>query len=143
MAAGVVFFITLNEGYEYVGTNPIDEALRDRMTYSIRMNYVPRRVERSILVKRTSVDDDTAGKLTEFARSVRRNPKIGVPVSTRQLLGASSLIVEGMAIQDAVLFSVVNSMGEDVDRAALLQALQIIGNVDDAYVSQEPQDDDS
>jgi len=143
VAPGVVFFITLNEGYEYVGTNPIDEALRDRMTYSVRMSYVPKRVETSILVKRTAIDDDTAGKLTEFARSVRRNPKIGVPVSTRQLLGAASLVVEGMAIQDAVLFSVVNSMGEDVDRSALLQALQIIGNVDEAWVSQEPQDDDS
>ena len=71
----MVFFITLNEGYEYVGTNPVDEALRDRMTYSIRMSYVPKRVETSTLVKRTSVDD--------------------------------------------------------VDRTALLQALQIIGKVDD------------
>ena len=78
MAPGVVFFITLNEGYEYVGTNPIDEALRDRMTYSVRMSYVPRWVETSILVRRTAVDDDTAGELTEFARSVRRNPKTGV-----------------------------------------------------------------
>jgi nitric oxide reductase NorQ protein len=142
VAAGVVFFITLNEGYEYVGTNPIDEALRDRMTYSVRMSYVPKRVEMSILVKRTSLDEEIAGKLTEFARSVRRNPKIGVPISTRQLLGAASLIVEGMPIQDAVKFAVVNGMGEDVDRSALLQALQIIGKVDDAYVSQEPQGDD-
>ncbi len=41
-----------------------------------------------------------------------------------------------------VAMSVVNGMGDDVDRAALLQALQIIGKVDAAYVSQEPQDDD-
>lgn len=95
MATVVVFFTTLNEGFEYVGTNTIDEALRVRMTYSVPMSYVPKRGERSILVKSTVVDDETAGKLAEFARSVHRNPKIGVPVSTRQLLGASSLIVEG------------------------------------------------
>ena len=134
VASGAVFFVTLNEGYEYVGTNPIDEALRDRMTYAVRMGYVPKKVEKVILTRRTGVDEETAEKLAEFARTVRRNPKLGVPVSTRQLLGAASLVAEGMALQDAVLFSVVNSMGEDVDRKALLQALQVIGKVDEAYV---------
>ncbi len=142
VAPGVVFFVTLNEGYEYVGTNPIDEALRDRMTYAIRMGYVPKRVEVSILQKRTGVDLETADKLAEFARTVRRNPKLGVAVSTRQLLGASTLVTHGMSLQDAVLYSVVNGMGEDVDRNALLQALQVIGKVDDAYVSGEAEDDD-
>ncbi|MEK7876606.1 MAG: AAA family ATPase, partial [Pseudomonadota bacterium] len=123
VASGAVFFVTLNEGYEYVGTNPIDEALRDRMTYAVRMGYVPKKVEKAILTRRTGVDEEPAEKLAEFARTVRRNPKLGVPVSTRQLLGAASLVAEGMALQDAVLFSVVNSMGEDVDRKALLQAL--------------------
>ncbi len=85
MAPGVLlFFITLNEGYEYVGTNPVDEALRDRMTYSIRMSYVPKRVETSILVKRTSVDDDTAGELNDFARTKHRNPAEG-PDANRTL----------------------------------------------------------
>ena len=43
VAPGVVFFVTLDEGYEYVGTNPVDEALRDRMTYSVRMGSPPRK----------------------------------------------------------------------------------------------------
>jgi len=25
VARGAVFFVTLNQGYEYVGTNPVDE----------------------------------------------------------------------------------------------------------------------
>jgi hypothetical protein len=120
VARGAVFFVTLNEGYEYVGTNPIDEALRDRMTYAVRMSYVPKKVEKAILTRRTGVDEETAEKLAEFARTVRRNPKMGVPVSTRQLLGAASLVAEGMALQDAVLFSVVNGMGEDVDYGVLI-----------------------
>jgi len=142
VAPGVAFFVTLNEGYEYVGTNPVDEALRDRMTYSIRMGYVPKRVEVSVLLKRTGVDRDTAEKLAEFARTARRSTKLRLPVSTRQLLGAATLVAEGMDLQDAVLYTVVNSCGEDVDRNALLQALQIIGNVGDAYVSGETGDDD-
>jgi MoxR-like ATPase len=142
VASGVVFFVTLNEGYEYVGTNPIDEALRDRMTYAVRMGYVPKKVEKAILTRRTGVDGEAAEKLAEFARTVRRNPKLGVPVSTRQLLGAASLVVEGMALQDAVLFSVVNGMGEEVDRKALLQALQVIGKVDEAYVEGQAEEED-
>jgi len=142
VAGGAVFFVTLNEGYEYVGTNPVDEALRDRMTYAVRMTYVPKKVEKAILIRRTRVDEDTAEKLAEFSRTVRRNPKLGVPVSTRQLLGAASLVVEGMALQDAVLFSIVNSMGQDVDRKALLQALQVIGKVDEAYVEGTAEQDD-
>ncbi len=142
VAPGVVFFVTLNEGFEYVGTNSIDEALRDRMTYAIRMSYVPKKIESNILQRRTGVDEDTAEKLTEFARTVRRNARLGLPVSTRQLLGASTLVTHGMTLQDAVLYSVVNGMGEDVDRNALLQALQIIGKVDDAYVNGVREDED-
>ena len=137
----MAFFVTLNEGMAYIGTNPVDEALRDRMTYSVRMGYVKRGVEIAILVRRTGIEEDEAGKLVEFAHSVRHNPKLGVAVSTRQLLGAASLLVEGMPLPDAVLFSIVNGMGEDVDRQALLQALQIIGNVDDAYVTGRDDDD--
>ena len=142
VAPRVVFFVTLNEGYEYVGTNPVDEALRDRMTYAVRMGHVPKRVEVTILERRTGVDRETAEKLAEFARTVRRNPKLGVPVSTRQLLGAASLVAEGIALPDAVLFSVVNAMGEDVDRQALLQALQAIGKVDEAYVDGRPDEEE-
>ena len=99
-------------------------------------------MEVSILQKRTGVDQDTAQKLAEFARTARRSSKLRLPVSTRQLLGAATLVVEGMDLQDAVLYSVVNGVGEDVDRNALLQALQVIGKVDDAYVSGETEDDE-
>lgn len=137
VAQGVTFFATLNEGFEYVGTNPVDAALRERFSYTVRMTYLPKGQEKKVLERRTGVDPDVAGKLAEFAASVRRNPKIGLPVSTRQLLATAQMVVEGMTLQDAVLFSVVNDAGEDVDRKALLQALQIIGKVDEAYVLDE------
>ena len=145
VAPSVVFFVTLNEGYEYVGTNPVDEALRDRMTFAVRMGYVPQRVETAILEARTGCAPDVADRLARFARTVRKNPKIGVPVSTRQLLGAASLVTNGLPIQEAVLFGIVNAMGEDVDRTSLLQALQVIGNVDEAYVMSpdEQREDDA
>ncbi len=134
VAEGVVFFVTLNEGFSYVGTAPIDEALRDRMTYTIRMTYVPTQVEAEVIATRTGVDQNTAGMLAEFAKHVRGDPKLELPISTRQLLGAANLVKDGMPINDAVLFAVVNGLGEDVDRQTLLQALQIVGGVEEARV---------
>ena len=64
-----------------------------------------------------------------------------LPISPRALLSAAVLVKRGMDIQDAVLFGVVNNMGEDVDRQVLLQALQIIGPVGDAYVDPPDPDD--
>lgn len=142
VAPGVTFWVTLNEGFEYVGTTPIDEALRDRMTYSIRMQYIPKRVEQTIIQARTGVSEEVAAKLAEFARIVRRNPKLSIPVSTRQLLGAAQLVAAGMPLSEGVQFGVVNSLGEGVDRQSLLQALQVIGNVDDAYVEGRTDEDD-
>jgi nitric oxide reductase NorQ protein len=142
VAEGVVFFVTLNEGFEYVGTNPVDEALRDRMTYSIRMQYVRKSVEKGIIQARTGVPEEVADKLCEFAKRVRRNTQHGIPVSTRQLLGAASLVAEGMTLPQAVQFGVINSLGDGIDRQSLLQALQIIGNVSDAYVEGRTEDDD-
>lgn len=142
VAEGVVFFVTLNEGFEYMGTVGLDEALRDRMTYSIRMQYPPKRHEQAILQARTGVAEDVAEKLCEFAQRVRRNPQQSIPVSTRQLLGAAQLVSEGMSLPEAVQFGVVNGLGDGVDRQSLLQALQIIGNVNDAYVEGQSEDDD-
>lgn len=141
VAKGVTFWVTLNEGYEYVGTSPIDEALRDRMQYTIRMRYPPKAIEAGILTARTGVTEDVANRLTELARSVRKNPKLMLPISPRSLLSAATLVKRGMPIQEAVLFGMVNAMPADVDRQTLLQALQIIGKVDDAYVDPPDPDD--
>jgi len=141
VAEGVTFFMTLNEGYEYVGTNPLDEALRDRMSFAIPMGYPPKRVEKNILMRRTGLPEETADKLAELAKVVRRDTKLGVTISTRQLLSASSLIQEGMASHDAVLFAVVNGAGQDVDRKGLLQALQMLGKVEDGFAAEDDDDE--
>ncbi|MCK5350325.1 MAG: AAA family ATPase, partial [Desulfobacula sp.] len=44
VAPGVIFFATLNEGDDFVGTELLDPALRDRF-YVILMDYLPNEVE--------------------------------------------------------------------------------------------------
>ncbi len=134
VAPGVVFFACLNEGSEYIGVNPMDKAIRERFTRTIRLDWPPMKVEANILVKRTGVDQEIADKLAKFAREVRRNPKLGCAPSTRQLLVACEDVKEGSPLPQAVMFCIINDLDETVDRQALLQHLQIIGNIDDAFV---------
>jgi nitric oxide reductase NorQ protein len=144
VAPGVVFFACMNEGGEYIGTNPMDKAIRERFTRTIRLTWPPMKIESRILRNRTGVDKEVADKLARFARDVRRNPKVGCAPSTRQLLVAAQDVKEGLPIQEAVLYSIVNDLEEGFDRQALLQHLQVIGTVDEAFVNgtREDKDDD-
>ena len=135
VAPGVVFFACMNEGGEYIGVNPMDKAIRERFTRTLRLTWPPMKVEAKILGNRTGVDKDTADKLARFARDVRNNPKVGCAPSTRQLLVAAQDIKEGLPIQEAVKYSIINDLDESADRTALLQHLQVIGNVDEAFVN--------
>ncbi|MFH1141178.1 MAG: AAA family ATPase [Chloroflexota bacterium] len=142
VAPGVAFFVTLNEGLDYVSTNPIDRALRDRISSTVRLDYLPVKMETSLLVKRIGIDLETAGNLVEFARTVRKNPKLGAVISTRQLLECAALVKEGLSPQDAVLFAIVNGAMEDCDRKAMLQSLQVVAGVDEAYVPRRRDEDE-
>ena len=142
VAPGVVFFACMNEGAEYIGTNPMDKAIRERFGRTIRLTWPPMKVEARILAKRTGVDKETAEKLAKFARDVRRNPKVGCTPSTRQLLVAAQDVVEGLPIQEAVMYAIINDLDENTDRQALLQHLQIIGSIDEAFVEGREEDTD-
>ncbi|MFH1140284.1 MAG: AAA family ATPase [Chloroflexota bacterium] len=137
VAPGVVFFVTLNEGLDYMGTNPVDRALRDRLSNTLRLEYLPKRVEAELLAQRTGVSRDIAHKLAEFAHTVRNNPKLGIVVSTRQLLECSALVREGLPMADAVMFAIVNGAMEDMDRKALLQSLQMAGAAGEIHIEQQ------
>ncbi len=143
VAPGVVFFACMNEGGEYIGINPMDKAIRERFTRTIRLSWPPMPVEAKILRNRTGVDKDIADKLAKFARDVRRNPKVGCAPSTRQLLVAAQDVKEGLPLPEAVLYSIINDLDEGADRTALLQHLQIIGNVNEAFVNGQGDDDDN
>jgi len=141
VAPGVVFFAYMNEGAEYIGTNPMDKAIRERFTRTLRLTWPPIKAEAQVLVKRTGCTEEVAKKLATFARHVRRNPKLGCAPSTRQLLVAAQDTVEGLPIEEAVLYTIINDLDETADRRSLLQHLQIIGNISEAFVSGEGEQD--
>lgn len=104
VADGVVFFATLNEGDEFVGTELLDPALRDRF-YVTSMDFLPNDVEREVLRKKTGVTTEQADEIIGIVNSLRASPDLGVEVSTRKTLMIGEMIAAGGTLREAITAS--------------------------------------
>jgi nitric oxide reductase NorQ protein len=104
VAPGVVFFATLNEGAEFVGTEMLDPALRDRF-YVTTMDFLPNEVEKEVLQKKTGIAPEQAQEIIEVANSIRSNAELGVEVSTRKILMIGEMIAAGGSLREAIVTS--------------------------------------
>lgn len=104
VADGVVFFATLNEGDEFVGTELLDPALRDRF-YVTSMDFLPNDVEREVLQKKTGVTTAQAEEIIGVVNSLRASPELGVEVSTRKALMIGEMIAAGGSLREAIAAS--------------------------------------
>jgi len=104
VAPGVVFFATLNEGAEFVGTEMLDPALRDRF-YVTTMDFLPNEVEKEVLLKKTGITPDQAQEIIEVANNIRGNAELGVEVSTRKILMIGEMIAAGGSLREAIVTS--------------------------------------
>jgi nitric oxide reductase NorQ protein len=108
VADGVVFFATLNEGDEFVGTELIDAALRDRF-YLILMDFLPNEVEREVLINKTGVSGKQADDIIDVANALRSNPTLHTAISTRTTLMISEMVFAGATLGEAIAASVQTS----------------------------------
>lgn len=104
VAEGVVFFATLNEGDEFVGTELLDPALRDRF-YVTSMDYLPNEVEIEVLQKKTGVTAKQAREIIEVVNNLRGNPDLAIEVSTRKTLMIGEMIAAGGSLKEAITTS--------------------------------------
>lgn len=104
VADGVVFFATLNEGDEFVGTELLDPALRDRF-YVTSMDFLPNDVETEVLRKKTGVTAAQAAEIISVVNSLRASPEFGVEVSTRKALMIGEMIAAGGSLHEAIAAS--------------------------------------
>ncbi len=104
VAEGVVFFATLNEGEEFVGTELLDAALRDRF-YSILMDYLPNEVEKEVIIRKTGVTAKQAGDIVDIANVLRSKPELQTEVSTRTTLMIGEMISVGATMGEAIAAS--------------------------------------
>jgi nitric oxide reductase NorQ protein len=110
VADGVVFFATLNEGEEFVGTEMLDAALRDRF-YVTMLDYLPPRVETMVLHLKTGIDESDALTVVNVANQLRTNSQEPVVVSTRHTLMIAEIMSAGATVEEAF----VNSLQANKD----------------------------
>lgn len=101
VAPGVVFFATLNEGDEFVGTELLDPALRDRF-YVISMDYLPNEVEIEVIEKKAQISHAQAAEIIEVVNTLRGNPDLRVDVSTRKALMIAEMVASGAGLGEAI-----------------------------------------
>jgi nitric oxide reductase NorQ protein len=104
VADEVVFFATLNEGEEFVGTEMLDAALRDRF-YVTLLDYLPAEVETRVLALKTGVPAADALSVVNVANKLRANTQEPVIVSTRHTLMIAELMAVGATIREAFVNS--------------------------------------
>jgi nitric oxide reductase NorQ protein len=100
VADGVVFFATLNEGDEFIGTEMLDAALRDRF-YVMILDYLPPEVETSVLVLKTGIEQADAQTIVNVAAKLRNNSRDPMVVSTRHTLMIAEMVSVGAAVEKA------------------------------------------
>jgi len=108
VAEGVVFFATLNEGEDFIGTELLDVALRDRF-YFLLMDYLPNVVEKEVLVKKTGISTEQADDVMAALNFLRGHGDLGIDVSTRTALMIGDMIAVGASLRQALSVSLQTS----------------------------------
>jgi nitric oxide reductase NorQ protein len=117
VADDVVFFATLNEGDEFIGTEMLDAALRDRF-YVTLLDYLPPEVETRVLCLKTSIDEANAQTIVNVAARLRNNSRDPMVVSTRHTLMIAEMISVGATVEQA--FSGSLQISRDMLESVLL-----------------------
>lgn len=106
VAPGVTFFASLNEGYEFVGTMPLDVALADRFALRMELGYLPVNVEINLLTLRSLLDEMKATHIVQAVDSIRNNVQASVGISTRSVLEIANMVSFGVPLSAAIIAAV-------------------------------------
>jgi nitric oxide reductase NorQ protein len=117
VADGVVFFATLNEGEEFIGTEMLDAALRDRF-YTMVLDYLPPDVETKVLELKAGIDNASALTIVNVANQLRSNTQEPITVSTRHTLMIAEMVAIGSTVGEAFTNSL--QVSRDVLESILL-----------------------
>ncbi|WP_027716147.1 AAA family ATPase [Desulfuromonas sp. TF] len=104
VAEGVVFFATLNEGEDFVGTEVLDAALRDRF-YFLLMDYLPNEVEKEVLIMKTGINPEQAADIMAALNFLRGHGDLGMDVSTRTALMLGDMMAVGATLRQSLTVS--------------------------------------
>jgi len=129
VADGVVFFATLNEGEEFIGTEMLDAALRDRF-YVTTLDYLPAEVETNVLQLKSGISKGNALTIVNVANKLRHNAQEPMVVSTRHTLMIAEMVAVGATTKEAFLHSL--QLSRDIIESVLLSLHVELGERDQA-----------
>jgi nitric oxide reductase NorQ protein len=118
VAPGVTFFASLNEGYEFIGTVPLDAALRSRFPFKIYLGELPIQVEMDLIETRVGLVRTEVEEFMEVVTKLRTNSQSKIHISTRDVLYMAELIVDGLNTMTAL--KTVIGEAEDATESILL-----------------------
>ena len=131
-APGFCLVVSYNPGYQSV-LKDLKDSTRQRMV-AIELDFPPAAVEERIVAHEAGVGDDTAARLVRLAQAVRRleTAALREVASTRVLVAAARLTVEGLSIREAARAAVAGPLTDDpMVTAGLFEMI-------DAYLADEP-----
>lgn len=124
VAPGVTFFATLNEGYEFIGTMPLDVALENRFEFKLEVGYLPSEIERNILLIKGLLSPDDTTQLLSMVNTLRQNTETPIHISTRDTINMARLVGAGVSL----FLSLKTVVGSSVDKLeSLLLSNQLEG----------------
>ena len=103
VAPGVVIFATMNSGYEFIGTIPLDEALRVRFAIKLRLNYPQPQQEATILTNAVKdLHTSDAVYITGIIDRIRYNTKHPLDVSIRTSITIAQMYQDNISLYTAL-----------------------------------------
>lgn len=117
VAPQVIFFATMNEGDEFTGTEGLDAALQDRF-YRIHLEYLPQKVEREVLVRKTGIEKDKADQVLRMVNRIRNNDQLEISVSIRHSLMIAEMVALGSSLRESMIYSL--QISKDILESLLL-----------------------
>ncbi|MCD4758629.1 MAG: CbbQ/NirQ/NorQ/GpvN family protein [Arcobacteraceae bacterium] len=115
--------VSYNPGYQNVlkGMKP---STKQRFI-SLEFTYPNEDIEKEIIIKESGIDEQTAIKLVSIAHEIRKldDTDIQEAVSTRLLVYAAKLIVQGFDPYEACIHSIVQSLSDEDDVLKVLEKL--------------------
>ena len=112
-AEGFCLVVSYNPGYQSV-LKDLKDSTRQRMV-AIELGFPPIEVEEKIVAHEARVDHETASRLVQVGRAIRRLESAGLRevASTRVLVAAGQLVAAGLGIVDAARAAVAGPLTDD------------------------------
>ena len=131
-APGFCLVVSYNPGYQSV-LKDLKDSTRQRMV-AIELDFPPADVEEKVVCHEAGVDHDIAAQLVQLAHAIRRLETAGLRevASTRVLIAAARLSVEGLPLVGSALAAIAGPLTDDPVVAAGLREMIIsyLGDTD-------------